>query len=200
MISGKFKYLSVLLLILANTLPLIAVLFFDWNLFQILFLYWLESGIIGFYNILKLIKVSDVDAPRLFIVPFFIVHYGGFMSGHLWFLLIFFAPDLTYSSFYPPLEIIMPLIYTVKFSAIALMISHGISFFFNFIRHREYEHTNTVKQMMEPYRRIFIMHLTIILGAFLILLFQEAIFFLVLLIVIKTITDLKFHLKEHTVA
>lgn len=197
MISGKFKYLSVSLLIIANILPLIAVLFFDWNLFQILFLYWLESGVIGFYNILKLIKVSDVDAPRLFIVPFFIVHYGGFMSGHLWFLLIFFAPDLTYSSFFPPLEIIMPLIYTVKFSAIVLVISHGISFYFNFIRNHEYERTNMKKQMMEPYKRILIMHLTIIIGAWLILVLKEAVFFLVLLIVIKTITDLKFHLKEH---
>lgn len=197
MISGKLKYLSGLLLIIANTMPLIAVLFFDWNLFQILFLYWLESGVIGFYNILKLIKVSDIDAPRLFIVPFFIIHYGGFMSGHLWFLLIFFAPDLTYSSFFPPLEILLPLIYTIKFSAIALVVSHGISFFFNFIRNREYERTNIVKQMMEPYRRILVMHLTIILGALVILLFKEAVFFLVLLIVIKTITDLKFHLKEH---
>ena len=197
MISDKFTRFSVIPLIVANALPLIGVLFFDWNLLQILFLYWFESGIVGFYSIFKLIKISGIFS--IFLVPFFIIHYGGFMTGHLFFIFVLFAPHLIYSSFFPSSEIIISLLNIIKFSVVVLIVSHGISFFFNFIGNREYQLTNIGKQMQAPYRRIIIMHLTLLFSGWLILLFKEPIFGLVLLIVIKTIADLNSHLKEHDV-
>lgn len=197
MISGKFTRFSVPSLIVANVAPLIGVLFFDWDLFQILFLYWFESGVVGFYSIFKLIKISGIFS--IFLVPFFIIHYGGFMTGHLMFIFAIFAPHLIDSSFFPSSEIIIALLNIIKFSAIALIVSHGISFFANFIGNREYQLTNIEKQMQAPYRRIIIMHLTLLFGGGLIVLFKEPILGLVLLIVIKTIADLNSHLKEHDV-
>ena len=53
--------------------------------------------------------------------------------------------------------------------------------------------------MHAPYKRIMIMHFTILFGGWLILSFKEPILGLVLLIIIKTITDTSAHLKEHNV-
>ncbi len=46
--------ISVLFLIAVNTIPFFGVLFFGWSLFSIMFLYWIENGIIGFFNIFKI--------------------------------------------------------------------------------------------------------------------------------------------------
>ena len=46
--------ITVLFLIAVNLIPLFGVLFFGWSLFSIMFLYWIENGIIGFFNILKI--------------------------------------------------------------------------------------------------------------------------------------------------
>ncbi len=46
--------ISVLFLIAVNMMPLFGVLFFGWSLFSVMFLYWIENGIIGFFNIFKI--------------------------------------------------------------------------------------------------------------------------------------------------
>jgi len=42
---------SAIVLLVANAIPVIGVLFFGWSLLTILVLYWLENGIIGFWNV-----------------------------------------------------------------------------------------------------------------------------------------------------
>ena len=44
----------VVALIVANAIPLFGVLFFGWNVWMILIVYWLENGIVGFFNVLKM--------------------------------------------------------------------------------------------------------------------------------------------------
>ncbi len=193
--SGKFTRFSILSLVAANVLPVIGVLFFDWSLLEILFLYWFESGVIGFYNVFKLIKVSGIIA--IFLVPFFMIHYGGFMIGHLVFIFFFFAPDLVHSSFLPSLEFFVQLFNTLKFSIVVLFMSHGVSFFSNFLGNHEYKNSNIVIQMKAPYIRIVTMHLTLLLGGALILQLKEEIFALVVLIIVKTVADFGSYLKEH---
>ncbi len=79
----------------------------------------------------------------------------------------------------------------------ALFISHGISFFTNYLGRREYLGTDLKTQMGEPYKRIVVMHLTIILGGFLTMLLRTPVAALLLLIALKTATDLYAHRKEH---
>ncbi len=73
-------------LLAANTIPLFGVLFLGWDAFYIVLLYWTENLVIGFYNVLKMVFAA-VPHPvahmgKLFIIPFFIVHYGGFTAVH----------------------------------------------------------------------------------------------------------------------
>lgn len=155
-----FSRPSVILLIAANLVPFLGVLFFGWNLFQILFLYWLESAVVGFYNIFKLIKVSGFLS--ILFVPFFIVHYGGFMAGHLVFLLALFAHELAPSSLFPSWDTMTMLLQNASIPLTFLFTSHGLSFTQNFLGKHEYEGKDTGDQMNAPYKRIILMHVTLL--------------------------------------
>jgi hypothetical protein len=96
---------SILALITANLAPLFGILFFGWDAASIVLLYWIENLIIGAYNILMmiLVKVKSRSAQfkKLFIIPFFCVHFGGFCAVHGFFLLAFFKLGGDMSSFSP---------------------------------------------------------------------------------------------------
>jgi hypothetical protein len=51
--------------------------------------------------------------------------------------------------------------------------------------------------MAEPYKRIIVMHVTIIFGGWLILLLKSPVPALILLIALKTAVDLRAHRHEH---
>ena len=94
------KYLSnvsLVALLIANIIPLFGVLFLEWDAFSIVLLYWAENLVIGFYNVLK-IAFAAVPHPaahlgKLFLIPFFIIHYGGFTAVHGFFVLAIFKKE-----------------------------------------------------------------------------------------------------------
>ena len=49
---------AVVALIVANPVPLVGVLFLGWNVWMILIVYWLENGIVGVFNVLKMLKAE----------------------------------------------------------------------------------------------------------------------------------------------
>jgi len=191
-LSEISRYRALISLILANLIPLFGAAFFGWSLLSILLLYWLESAIVGFYNVLKLAAVSG---HRL--IPFFIVHYGVFMAGHLIFILAFFGPKQPPSSFLP-MDLFANSFKEVATAFFSIFVSHGISFFHNFIGNREFENTDSDELMRAPYNRIFIMHLTVIGGGWLSVLTRPSIYGLVIMILLKIASDIHAHLKEHS--
>ena len=82
-------------------------------------------------------------------------------------------------------------------SFLALFVSHGISFFQNFIGRTEYVDRDIRKQMNEPYDRILIMQFSLLLGGVLAVAFDSALPILLLLILLKIVTDFRAHLLEH---
>ena len=71
------------------------------------------------------------------------------------------------------------------------------SYFSNFIGKREYQGRSINQQMGEPYKRIVIMHVTIIIGGFLAMALNSTMPVLLLLIAIKLTSDIRSHVKEH---
>ena len=128
---------------------------------------------------------------------FFIGHFGGFMVVHLLFIygVIINGPE---SGGGIPLSEVLGDFVSLLPALIALFVSHGVSFFVNFLGRREYAGRQMNRQMMEPYSRIFVMHLTLIFGAFLTMIFSNPLPVLVLMILLKVGADLKAHLGEHT--
>ena len=185
-------------LIVANFVPLVGVLFYDWSLFTIIFCFWLESAVVGFYNIFKMVIVANIR--NILMVPLFVVHYSAFMAGHLGFIFALFSPDeMSFSGFFPPPDLLTSQIMSVWPAFLGICLSHGISFFYNFIGKKEFRRSTPEKQMMAPYGRIILMHLTIIFGGWLILALGAPVLALVLLIALKIVSDVRAHNKEHEV-
>ena len=55
---------AVVALIVANLIPLIGVLFFGWSVWNILIVYWLENGIVGVFNVLKMATAQGTGLPE----------------------------------------------------------------------------------------------------------------------------------------
>jgi len=86
---------------------------------------------------------------------------------------------------------------SVVIGAVALFLSHGASFLFNYVGRGEYLTASPTRQMGTAYGRVVVLHLTILIGAFAIALLGAPIGALVVLVVLKTAFDLRLHLGEH---
>ena len=194
----SLKHPSVLLLIVVNLIPLIGIIFFKWDIFSVMLLYWLESGVIGFLNVLRMIKINKSMNSAL--IPMFIVHYVIFMFLHLTLVLIIFKPNLEiinsgYNSFLLVAEYISGILLSLFF----LLVSHGASFLYNFLWKKEYKNISLRQQMFAPYKRIGVMHLTLfLLGSFVVWTNLDLhIAAIVLMVVVKTLFDISAHVIEH---
>jgi hypothetical protein len=56
---------SAALLLVANLIPLVGVLFFGWSLLTILVLYWLENGIVGLWNLPRILLAQGSTIAAL---------------------------------------------------------------------------------------------------------------------------------------
>lgn len=203
---------AVLALIAANAIPLLGVLFFGWNVWTILIVYWLENGIVGAFNIAKMAKAEGDDtgslgairingrpassAATFGLIPFFVMHYGIFWTVHGVFVLTLpvfgsIGPDggSDMTAGFNPVTILV--------AVVALTISHAVSFWFNFLGAGEYRRVTAAGQMFAPYGRLVVLHITIILGGAAIAFTGAPAAAIVILVLLKTLMDLGFHLAEH---
>ena len=84
--TGTRRRTSLVLLVLANLLPVYGVLFLDWDIAALVVLYWSENLVLGFYTLARMLVVSPLGS--LFYGLFFSIHYGGFCAVHGLFILI----------------------------------------------------------------------------------------------------------------
>lgn len=80
---------------------------------------------------------------------------------------------------------------------LSLFASHFISYLVNFIGHREYAGITPEILMFQPYGRVIVLHLVVLLGGMLVEFLGAPIFALILLIVLKIAMDLAAHEREH---
>jgi hypothetical protein len=206
------SYGALAALIIANLIPLVGVLFFGWSVWSILVIYWLENGIVGVINVLKMSTAAGDDAQgmsatftvngqpatamtKAALIPFFLVHYGIFWFVHGIFVLTLPA-FLSLTSDVPIQLTFGP----VLFAAIGLAISHGLSFWWNFLHGGEYRRVTPAGLMFAPYRRLVALHLTIIFGAMAVMFTGAPAAAVAILVGIKTAIDVALHLTEHRVA
>ena len=188
---------SVIALVLANLVPLLGVLLFEWRVLDILMLYWAENVVIGVVNVLRMSVCRS--GMKFFLIPFFIVHYGFFCYGHLLAMTGIFSKSMGTATAWPYF-FGMPLADAWKsplwIALAAIAVSHMFSFFTNFLAGGEYRRTTASDLMSRPYGRIVVLHVTIIIGAALIDWLGSPIMMLVVLIAAKIALDLRLHLLE----
>jgi hypothetical protein len=209
---------SILALIAANLAPLFGVLFFGWNAAAIVLLYWIENLIIGAYNILRMIllkvKSRSDQFRKLFIIPFFCVHFGGFCAVHGFFLLAFFkiGGDMDFLALQDPwpgplvfLQLLVSVIARLwesrpagmEWPVLCLVVSHGISFIRNYLIGGEYLTLTIGKLMSRPYTRIVLLHVAIIAGGVPIMMLGSPVPLLCILVILKIGMDVWLHTKSH---
>ena len=76
-IVGRLPLIS---LLGANAIPLVGVLFFKWDAFGIVLLYWSENVVVGFYNVLKIALVK-VKEPVEHLGKLFMMHIAIIAGG-----------------------------------------------------------------------------------------------------------------------
>ncbi len=213
--AGMKTALSPIFLIAANLLPLVGVLAWGWDVTSVVIFYWTENLIVGFYNLLKILSkaVAPAAGKALFMSVFFLAHYGGFCAGHGLFLIEMFdlqtqtvaIPDSTWFGPFAFVQLIWEAAhYILAISPTywlwgfgAMFVSHGFSFLSNWWFGGERKATEVDQLMIEPYKRIVIMHVVIIFGGLGIQALGSPIPLLLLLIGLKIAIDLRAHLHEH---
>ena len=150
---------------------------------------------VGFYNILRMWKAGEGERVISKVGPiiFFIIHYGFFIAI-LGFIYIRLAMDLTHLSM-PLAE--FPLKETL-ISGLALFTSHGVSYYKNFIGKKEFKRVRASDLFAQPYRRIVVMHSTIVFGVVISMLLnlEPTVGFAAVFVLLKVAVDVLSHTRE----
>jgi hypothetical protein len=138
---------------------------------------------------------------KLFLIPFFTVHYGMFCFVHGIFVFTLLGGKsggmMSGSPFEGMAEMASQIIESGgKWFVIGIIGSHLFSYFSNYIGKGEFRRTSAPELMMAPYGRIIVLHIAILFGAFVITAFGSPVYLLLLLIAGKIGLDAKLHLRS----
>lgn len=211
------QFTSTAALLVANLLPIVGVLLWDWDVRSIVTLYWTENLIIGAIMLLKMFYLGRFKAlPKIL---FFLVHYGIFCFAHGVFIGEFFAPlnpqelpslalaptlvpeSVTGDSFAEPVMRIFREAGQLWWWGFATLgLSHLVSFAVNWLGQGEYRGQTVATLMNAPYNRIVILHITIIVGGIAITELGAPLYLVVILVLVKILVDITMHRREHRAA
>lgn len=194
---------SAWVLVAANLVPLAGVLFWGWEVFPLLVLFWLENLVIGALNALRMLLVAPRDraawAAKLATVPFFCAHYGVFALIHGAIVFTLFGGRA-----YEPkdLWLLEPALralrdYDLWLPLAALAASHLFSLAWNDLYRGELRGASLQDLMGRPYKRVVVLHLAIIAGGFGVQALHSPAWALAALVGLKIFIDVAAHRKEH---
>lgn len=200
--SGAWLTPSALALLLANLAPLAGVFFFKWDVFPLILLFWLENLVVGGFNVLKLLGCRASGpanwVQKVFLTGFFCVHYGMFCFVHGVFVFALFGRGHQGSGFGLSVSGLLDTVWHLHlgWALTALVVSHGISFALNYVRAGEYRRAEMATLMSQPYARIMVLHVTLLISGFILVGLGSPVVGLVLLVAFKTALDLRAHRRE----
>ncbi|MEM1089372.1 MAG: DUF6498-containing protein [Pseudomonadota bacterium] len=186
---------SAWLLVVVNLIPVVGVLVLDWEVLTVLVLFWLENVMVGVVNLIRMGWVSAPLAAKLFNMGFFSVHYGGFALGHGFAVTHFFGDGST-------LDLAPQSLWTfvqdqgLVLAGVAIGVSHLVSFALNDLGSERFRAATFSSVMQEVYRRVIVLHVTILVGGFLVTALGSPVWALLVLVALKTILDLNGHLNR----
>ena len=167
-------------LLIANLIPVIGVWFFNWSAKEVFLVYCLETIIIGFFTLLKMlitgiIVKKDVwqsqgrtsKQPFWFFMLFFLLHYGLFVAIQMG---LFFAVSgfgdqygITFFNFFSKWPSLLTNEAYIMLGV--FIVSYGFRLTTDFILSCQYKTASLGYLMFQPYGRIFIQQVTVILGS-----------------------------------
>jgi len=185
------------LLIVVNLIPLYGVWFEGWDAKQVFLVYCLETVIVGLVNIIKMACVTIFVKPTdvwenggsttmqsgWFFIFFFIIHYGFFVfiQTQIFFGVTGMIPDGSMLMRYSKIpELLGPNGRLLLLIFVAYYTVENVSSFFN---SGVYKTISMGRLMFEPYLRIFVQQIVVILGSMFLTFGAGKIFVLVFVVV-----------------
>lgn len=167
------------LLMAVNIIPLIGVWFYNWDARQVFLVYCMETVIIGLINVIKMacitlfVRSSDVwennggssmQSGWLFIF-FFIFHYGFFVfiQTQLFFGVSGMLPDGSLLMKYSKIPALLG--HDGKLLLLIFIAYYSMQMVFGFFASGDYKNISMGRLMFEPYMRIFVQQIVVILGS-----------------------------------
>lgn len=167
-------------LIVANLLPVVGVFFWNWSPTEVFMVYALETIIIGLFTLLKMGVVTAVrktdDWPNagkttrqsgLFFMLFFLIHYGMFVAIQTGLFIQVSGIGSKYHIGFFEFFIHWPRLLgpDAWYMLTGFLVCYGFAFVWNFLRTGQYKTISMAVLMFQPYGRIFIQQITVILGS-----------------------------------
>ena len=170
-------------LVIANLLPVVGVWFFKWSAQEVFLVYCLETIIIGGFTLLKLLITglivkkdewqttggSSIKQPFWFFMFFFLIHYGFFVAIQMG---LFFSVSgigeqygITFYNFFSKLPSMLTNDAYIMLGV--FIVSYGFRLTTDFILTGDYKTSSLGYLMFQPYGRIFVQQVTVILGSML---------------------------------
>ena len=203
-VTDRETQVSAWILLAANLVPVAGVLLWDWSVFALIALFWMENVIVGVLFALRMLCADPRDpalwAAKLFMVPFFCFHYGMFTAVHGMFVFSLFGARAYSAS---GLQLLEPALRAARELGLwlplaALLASHGFSFLWNYLYRGEFRSAQLPRLMAKPYGRVVVLHVAIIFGGIAAMALGSPVWALLVLLALKIGLDLKAHLKEHS--
>ena len=133
---------------------------------------------------------------KLLAALFFCCHWGLFTLSHGAFVFqVFGGKDFALWDVVPNAIAVIARA-GLGFAALSMAVSHTVSFFANYVRGGEYRRARVQDVMFQPYRRLLIMHATLLAGGLLAWALGSPVYGLITLVAIKTGVDLAAHRAE----
>jgi len=168
-------------LIVANLIPVIGVWFLNWSAKEVFLVYCLETIIIGGFTLIKLLITglivkkdewqttggSSMKQPFWFFMFFFLIHYGFFVAIQM---VLFFAASgigdqygITFANFFSKWPSLLTNDAYIMLGV--FIVSYGFRLTTDFILTGDYKTSSLGYLMFQPYGRIFVQQVTVILGS-----------------------------------
>ncbi|HQJ57471.1 MAG TPA: DUF6498-containing protein [Candidatus Pacearchaeota archaeon] len=194
---------SEIFLIVANLAPILGIFFFDWSLFSVLIAYWVETGVVFLYALAKRIytvrnsKRKEDRSEALASIFTAVAAYGSFIIIHFALIL-----DLAYPGINNTLSgVFKEYINEIGLMIVVFFISHGQSFYINFIKNRESEKIEVKELLFDDIKnvlnRFLLMQLIVLAGFYLLEFTNGSIYLYAIFIFAKIVVDLNAHRRKH---
>lgn len=184
-------------LILVNLVPLYGVWFEGWDPKMIFLVYCLETLIVGAVNVMKMAMITILVTPKenwnnngkssrvsgWFFIFFFIVHYGFFVliQTQLFFGVSGLIKDNSLFGGYAKIPEILGSEGKLLLAIFAMY--YTLQAFFEFFQSGQYKTITLTRLMFQPYSRIIIQQLVVILGSMFLVFGAGKVFMLVMVLV-----------------
>jgi hypothetical protein len=187
-------------ILVVNLLAVVGVAVFGWDALTLVLLYWIENLIVGAFNVPKIL-MSGISSGRtatlasLFLVPFFVVHYGMFCFVHGLFILALFGHGLEGTVDFSPMGLLGAVLARIQasramFWGVAVLLAfHTYLFARYWIGGRRWEVSDPFSQMFAPYGRIVVVHLTIMIAGIPVMLLGQPVLAVAALALLKTVLE-----------